>query len=171
VCVARLSEQKRIDLLLLAVARALRNGVCCRCIIVGDDPLREELEEQALALGLSGHVFFEGFREDVRPYLQAGTAFVLTSRREGMPFSILEAMACGLPCIVTRVGGNSEVVTHGINGLVVSPGSVDEVADAISYLATHPQERAEMSRMARSRVHEEFNIEDRMAQVREAILR
>jgi len=171
VCVARLSEQKRIDLLLLAVARALRNGVCCKCIIVGDGPLREELEEQALALGLSGHVFFEGFREDVRPYLQAGTAFVLTSRREGMPFSILEAMACGLPCIVTRVGGNSEVVTHGINGLVVSPGSVDEVADAISYLATHPQERAEMSRMARSRVHEEFNIEDRMAQVREAILR
>lgn len=170
VCIARLREQKRIDILLLAMARVLEAGVGCKCIIVGDGPLREKLSEQALALGLSGHVFFEGFREDVGPYLRAGTVFVLTSQQEGLPLSILEAMACGLPCIVTKVGGNPEVVTHGVNGLVVSPGSVAEVASAISYLATHPQERAEMSRMARSRVHQGFDIEDQMAQVRNAIL-
>jgi glycosyltransferase involved in cell wall biosynthesis len=170
VCVARLSEQKRIDILLQAMARVLQDGGCRKCIIVGDGPLREELAEQALALGLSDSVIFEGFREDVGPYLTAASAFVLTSDREGFPLSILEAMACGLPCIVTRVGGNSELVIHGVNGLIVSPGSIDEVADAISYLATHPQERAQMSGMAQSRVRQEFDIENQMAQLRRAIL-
>lgn len=170
VCVARLSEQKQLDALLLAVGRVLRSGVNCKCVIVGDGPLRASLEQQSLALGLSGSVFFEGFREDVRPYLQAGSAFVLTSRREGLPLAILEAMACGLPCIVTKVGGNCEVVTHGVNGLVVNAGSVDEIASAISYLATHSQDREEMSRMARSRVREDFNLDDRMGEVEEVIL-
>jgi len=170
VCVARLSEQKRIDILLKAMARVLQDGVRCKCIIVGDGPLREQLSEQALSLGLSGHVFFEGFREDVRSYLRAGAVFVLTSDREGLPLSILEAMACGLPCIVTKVGGNPEVVTHGVNGLVVGTGSVDEVADAISYLVAHPHELAEMSKKARATVHREFDLEDRMAEIKRAIL-
>ena len=170
VCIARLSKQKRIDILLLAMSRLLRDGVRCKCVIVGDGPLREELSEQAVALGLTDHVFFEGFREDIQPYLQAGTAFVLTSDREGLPLAILEAMASGLPCIVTRVGGNAEVVKDGVHGLVVGSGSVDEVAAAISYLVTHPQERAEMSKMARARSRKEFDIEDRMAEIRDVIL-
>jgi glycosyltransferase involved in cell wall biosynthesis len=170
VCVARLSEQKQLDILLLAVARALRDGIACKCLIVGDGPLRKSLEEQSLALGLSDAVLFEGFQEDVRPYLQAGTAFVLTSRREGLPLSILEAMACGLPCIVTRVGGNCEVVTHGVDGLVVSPGAIDEIASAIVQLATHRHRCEEMSRMARSKVQRDFNLDDRMAQIEKVLL-
>ena len=169
-CVARLSEQKRIDILLQAIARVLHDGGSCKCVIVGDGPLREKLLEKASALGLSDSVTFAGFREDVGPYLKAGSAFVLTSDREGFPLSILEAMACGLPCIVTKVGGNSELVINRVNGLIVSPGSINEVADAISYLATHPQERAQMSGMAQSRVRQEFDIENQMAQLRRAIL-
>jgi len=170
VCTARLSEQKGIDILLQAMARVLRDGVCCKCVIVGDGPLRDQLLEQAREIGLSGHVFFEGFREDVRPYLQASSAFVLTSHREGLPFSILEAMACGLPCIVTDVGGNAEAITHQVHGLVVPPGSVDAVAGAISYLATHPHERAQMSRMARATACEAFDIDKNMAEIRRVIL-
>jgi len=119
VCTARLSEVKSVDILLQAMARLLRDGVRCECIIVGDGPLREHLSDQALTLGLSGHLFFERFHEDVRPYLQAATAFVLTSRAEGLPLSVLEAMACGLPCVVTDVGGNAEAITHQVDGLVV----------------------------------------------------
>jgi len=170
VCTARLTEQKGIDILLQAMARVLRDGVCCKCVIVGDGPLRDQLLEQAREIGLSGHVFFEGFREDVRPYLQASSAFVLTSHREGLPFSILEAMACGLPCIVTDVGGNAEAITHQVHGLVVPPGSVDAVAGAISYLATHPHERAQMSRMARATACEAFDIDKNMAEIRRVIL-
>ena len=170
VSTARLSEQKRLDILLSAMARLLQDGVRCNCVIVGDGPLRTQLSEQARALGLSGRVFFEGFQKDVRPYLQIADAFVLTSHREGFPLSILEAMACGLPCVVTDVGGNAEAVTNKVHGLVVPPGSVDKVAEAISYLATHPYERAEMSRMARLRVREEFDINDRMAEISKLIL-
>jgi glycosyltransferase involved in cell wall biosynthesis len=170
VCIGRLSEQKAIDILLLAVAQVLRGGVRCKCIIVGDGPLRSQLSEQALALGLSGHVFFEGFQEDVRPYLQAANAFILTSHSEGLPLALLEAMASGLPCVVTNVGGNAEVLTHGVQGLVVAPGSVDEVADAISYLVTRPHECADMSRMARAKVRESFDLKDRMAEIKRVIL-
>ena len=170
VCAARLSEIKKVDILLQAMARVLRNAVRCKCVIVGDGPLRDPLLEQAREMGLSGHVFFEGFREDVRPYLQAGSAFVLTSRAEGLPLAILEAMACGLPCVVTDVGGNSEAVCHHINGLVVPPGSADAVAEAISYLVTHPSECTQMSRMARVRACEVFDIENCLSQIERVIL-
>jgi glycosyltransferase involved in cell wall biosynthesis len=79
-------------------------------------------------------------------------------------------MACGLPCIVTDVGGNAEAVTHQVDGLVVPPGSVDAVADAISYVATHPHERARMSRMARATACEAFDIDKNMAEIRSVIL-
>jgi glycosyltransferase involved in cell wall biosynthesis len=170
VSIARLSEQKAIDVLLLAMARVWQHGIRCKCIIVGDGPLRKQLSEQAFALGLSGNVFFAGFQEDVRPYLQAANAFVLTSRNEGLPLALLEAMASGLPCIVTNVGGNAEVLTHRVQGLIVSPGSVDEVAGAICYLVTHPCERAEMSRMARVRACEAFDVQDSMAEIKSVIL-
>jgi glycosyltransferase involved in cell wall biosynthesis len=170
VCVARLSEQKAIDILLSAMARVLSDGLRCRCVIVGDGPLRKQLTEQALALRLNGYVFFEGFQEDVRPYLQAANAFVLTSHKEGLPLALLEAMACGLPCIVTNVGGNGEAITHGVHGLVVPPDSAKNVAEAISYLVTHPRECAEMSKMASSRVREAFDVQDRMAEIRHVIL-
>jgi len=172
VCAARLTEQKGIDILLRAIAKALRDGVHCKCIILGDGPLRGQLLEQARELDLTGHVFFEGFQEDVRPYLQASSAFVLTSHSEGGggPLSVLEAMACGLPCIVNGVGGSIEAVTHHVHGLVTPPGSPDAVADAISYLATHPQERAHMGQMARARACDAFDIEDAMSDLRRVIL-
>jgi len=170
VCVAGLREQKRIDILIQAVSSVLRNGVRCKSFIVGDGPLRDQLTGQVRELGLSGNGFFEGFQEDVRPYLQASSAFILTSHMEGLPFSLLEAMACGLPSIVTDVGGNTEVVTHRVHGLIAPRGSVDAVSEAITYLATHPQERAQMARMARTRVCDAFDIEKAMAEIRRVIL-
>jgi glycosyltransferase involved in cell wall biosynthesis len=171
VCTARLSAQKGIDILLHALARTLHNGVRCKCVIVGDGPLRDRLMEQAREMNLSCHVFFEGFQEDVRPYLHASSAFILTSRTEGLPLSILEAMACGLPSIVTDVGGNAEAVANQVHGLVVPPGSVDAVADAIAFLAAHPDEHARMSRLARARACEAFDIEVRMAEIKRLIFR
>lgn len=123
VCAARLSAEKRIDVLLSAMNQVIQKDRSSKCIIIGEGALKETLLEQARSLQLSGHVFFQGFQADVRPYLCAADAFVLTSRIEGLPFSILEAMACGLPCVVTNVGGNAEAVGHAVNGLIVNPGS------------------------------------------------
>jgi glycosyltransferase involved in cell wall biosynthesis len=132
--------------------------------------MRDELITQAQALGLSSVVRFEGFQSDVRPYLQSASAFILTSYMEGLPLSVLEAMACGLPCIVTDVGGNAEAVADDVVGFVIPPGSVDEAARAIVFLATHPMERATMSRMARQRVCRSFDIETRMQELIRTIL-
>jgi glycosyltransferase involved in cell wall biosynthesis len=170
VCVARLDTNKGIDILLSALARVVAEGTPCKCVIVGDGPLEYLLMHQVQATGLSNHVFFEGFQSDVRPYLQAGDAFVLTSRLEGFPLAVLEAMACGLPCILTNVGGVAEAVTDGVHGLIVKAESVDEVADAISYLASHPRERTRMGKMASARVRDNFNIEDSMAEIKRVIL-
>ncbi len=170
VCAARLSEEKGIDILLLALSQLLHRNLRCKCIIVGEGDLREKLLEQVRALGLTHHVFMVGFQEDVRPYLLAGNAFVLTSHKEGLPLAVLEAMACGLPCVVTNVGGNAEAVAHNVNGFVVSAGSVDEVAGAISSLLTHPHEWARMSRMGRSIACEQFDIEAKMADIKRLIL-
>lgn len=170
VCAARLSGEKGIDILLLAMGELVSRNVLCKCIIVGDGYLREKLSEQVQQLGLAGHIFILGYQKDVRPYLLAANAFVLTSHKEGLPFAILEAMACGLPCIVTNVGGNAEAVVHNVTGLVVTAGSPCEVAEAVSYLLAHPEVRARMSRAARLRVCEEFDIEARMAEIERVIL-
>jgi glycosyltransferase involved in cell wall biosynthesis len=170
VCVARLDEVKGHDILLSALARLLSQGQCCKCIIVGDGPLRKSLGQQVHALGLNGSVFFEGFQKDVRSFLQAADAFVLTSHAEGFPLSIVEAMSCGLPCIVTDVGGNAEAVHHMAQGLIVAPRSVEGVANAIAYLLAHPRKRVEMSEMARERALKEFDIQDRMADIIRVIL-
>jgi glycosyltransferase involved in cell wall biosynthesis len=170
VCTARLSPEKGIDNLLSAISQIIQKYPSCKCIIIGEGHLREKLLEQVKSLGLSRHVFMEGFQADVRPYLCASDAFVLTSHIEGLPFSVLEAMACGLPCVVTRVAGNAEAVVHNVNGLTVNPGSVDEVVQAVTHLLTHPQERARMAQASRSRVCEEFDIEFKMAEIKRLFL-
>jgi glycosyltransferase involved in cell wall biosynthesis len=169
VCAARLSHEKGIDILLQAISRLLQNNISCKCIVVGEGYLRDDLLEMIRALGLTQHVFMEGFQEDVRPYLLAGDTFVLVSYYEGLPFAVLEAIACALPCLVTNVGGNAEAVAHKSTGLVVKAGSVDEVVEAITYLMNHPEERAQMSRAARSRVCEQFDIEATMKEIKDVI--
>jgi glycosyltransferase involved in cell wall biosynthesis len=170
VCTARLSEQKGIDILLQGIALTLRRGIHCKCLLVGDGPLKENLMAQARDLGLSQHVFFEGFCENIQNYLHTGSAFILSSYREGLPLSILEAMASGLPCVVTDVGGNSEAVVDGVNGLLIPPGSPEAVADAIQYLSEHEDKRAQMAIRARALAREEFDIEKCMAGISRVIL-
>lgn len=170
VCVARLTEQKGIDILLKAIKNVLRQGVECKCVVIGDGPLKDELATQAEELRLSESVMFRGHQKDVLPYLQSADAFVLASLNEGLPLSILEAMACGLPCIVTSVGGNAEAVVDKSTGLVIAPGSVGELADGIAYLATHPKDREMMSKNARERACSDFDIDDCMDKIKAVIL-
>ncbi len=163
VCVARLVEVKGIDILIRAVSKVLRQGVQCKLIVLGDGPLREKLQQQTNSEGLWDDVFFEGFQRDVQPYLQAASAFILTSHSEGLPISVLEALACGLPCIVTNVGGSAEAVEDQVTGLVIPPASVEAAADAILDLATNRDKCASMASKAREVVSQSFDIETQMS--------
>jgi len=170
VCVARLIGQKRIDILLKAMAMLENEKHGCKCVVVGDGPFGDELRKMSVDLGLSSSVLFVGYQEDVRPYLEMGDIFVLSSRQEGLPLALGEAMAYGLACIATDVGGNSEIVLHGHTGLIVPPESAEGLADAIKYLIEHREEREKMGVNARNRVEEFFNIDDTTAKLK-AILR
>jgi glycosyltransferase involved in cell wall biosynthesis len=170
VCAASLSEARGIDILINAVSRVARQGIVCKCIILGDGALKEHLQKEVNALGLAGYVYFEGSQKDIRPYLQAGSAFIQISKIEWLPFSVLEAMACGLPCITRDVGGSAEAVKDRVTGLIIRSGTLDEVENAILYLATHPLECAEMAAKSRETAYRSFNAETEIKELKAAIL-
>lgn len=119
--VGRLVQQKNQALFLQAAAQVAEVRPETRFMIVGDGPLRGALQKQAAALGLSGRVEFAGERRDVEAILRQATLFWLTSRWEGMPNAVLEALASGVPAIATDVGGTREVIRDGIDGFIVAP--------------------------------------------------
>jgi glycosyltransferase involved in cell wall biosynthesis len=170
VCVARLSREKRLDVLLSAMSGLIRGGYNCKCIIVGDGPLKESLSQMVLDLNLGSAVFLIGFKKDVRPYLKTGDIFVLASDREGLPLAILEAMACGLPCVVTDIAGNPEAVAQNKTGLLVSPGSVADLTSAIMHLLDRPCERRAMGANGQIRARMLFDLDAKMREIETVIL-
>jgi len=174
VCISNLNAQKRIDVLLDAFRIVSKNNPRARCVIVGSGlgsgSLESELRRKTIELGLADKVVFTGHVGDVRSYLEAADLFVLSSDKEGLPLVLGEAMAYGVPCIATAVGGNSEIVSHGQTGLLVKPRSPEQLAEAIEYLLAHPEERYRMGANALRRVQEHFNIEDSMKRLKRVVL-
>lgn len=148
--VGRLTAQKGYDLLLRAFAGT--GGVLdgWRLSVLGDGPLREDLERQAEALGLSGHIVWHGQVADPHPYYAAAQIFVLSSRYEGSPNALLEAMDAGLPCIVNDASpGPLELIEHEANGLVVPSGDAAALAAAMVRLAGDEALRRRLGQAAR----------------------
>jgi len=152
VTVANLIPLKGIDILI----RALHNGPTVKLIVIGDGPERERLEKLSRELKLENYVTFTGFisQEKLAEHLQSSNIFVLPSLSEGVPRSILEAMACGMFVIATRVGGVPDVVTDGKNGLLVQPNDAKALSEAIRWALADPQRLAavgETNRIAAQR--------------------
>jgi glycosyltransferase involved in cell wall biosynthesis len=159
--VCRLVEPKKgLTILLKAMAELARRygQPPCQLLIVGDGPSRHELELLREQLGLSSWVVFSGSRRDIPQVLHVLDAFVLPSLYEGFGIAILEAMAAGKPVIATVVGGIPEFVLSGETGLLVEPGNVEALADAIDRLLSHPQEAQTMGKKGKVRVREHFRI-------------
>ncbi len=162
--VGRLTAQKAHDVFLQAAARIKRRSRRARFIIVGDGELREQLEQQARHLGLSGEVRFTGYRRDVPSLLSLFDVFVLSSRFEGLPLSILEAMAARKPVIATCVDGVPEAVVDGETGWLVPPDDAEALADRILALIENPQRARAMGAAGRHRVESLFRKERMVAQ-------
>ncbi len=125
ITVTRLVEQKGLDVLLRACAEVFRVLPSWRLAVVGDGPLREELECLADQLGIADRIEWMGHVKDPAPYLRAAEFFVLTSRFEGSPNALLEAMAVGLPAVVSDASpGPIELIGGAAAGLVVPVGDV-----------------------------------------------
>lgn len=143
-CVARLAPAKNHALLLRTVARLRESGRDVSLTLVGDGPLRGALEERARELGISERVRFAGRRTDTAAFYRDCDLFVLLSDYEGMPMSIIEAMASGLPVVATRAGGVAELVDDGVNGALVEADAA-AAAGAIAAICDDPALYARLS--------------------------
>ena len=170
--IGRLDEQKGLNLLLEATAHLLPDVEGVEVWLVGDGPIRTELERLATKLGIDERVKFWGFQAQVDRYLYASDIFALPSRYEGMPIVLLEALAAGIPCVVSRVGDNDLVVEDGKQGLVVPPNDMIALSKALSLLLLSPEMHRQMSEAAIRR-SEDFSDElmaERLAEAYRALL-
>ena len=155
ITVGRLVEQKGFDILLTAWSKASTTLPGWRLAIVGDGPLEAELKDLATRLGIEDSVDWLGYVNDPFPLLKGADFFVSTSRFEGTPNALLEAMACGLPAVVSNASpGPSELVgsEEGAAGLIVPVEDADSTAEAIIRLARDQTLRRRLAFAARKRV-------------------
>ncbi len=159
VSVGRLVPAKRYDLLIEAWARVSPKFAHGHLVILGEGPLRRELEAQVERLGLSDRVSLPGEVPAVERWLSAADVYVSSSDTEGMSNAILEALASALPVIATRVSGSTDLIQHGQQGLLVERGSVDGLAGGILRLLEDAGERRRLGRNARGRIQQSFSLE------------
>jgi glycosyltransferase involved in cell wall biosynthesis len=145
---------KRLDVLLGAVSEV--SGLQLR--LVGGGPEQATIAAEIAARGLGGRVTMPGPVADPAVALAESDVFVMTSAAENCPMSLLQAMACGLPIIATRVGGIPEMVRDGVDGLLVPPGDVSALADALRVVVANPEAGRTMGKQARERACDEFTI-------------
>lgn len=153
-------EKSHVDL--VAATAALRaQGLDVGCVIVGDGTERPRIVEEIERQGLSGFVVLVGETRDVRPHLAQMDVFALTSTSvETFSNAALEAMACGVPVVCSRIGGMEELIGHG-GGYSYTPGNVPELTAILARLLSDDLERARLSRAARHAAVEHFGW-DRM---------
>lgn len=158
--VSRLVREKGICELMEAFRHVAQDRPELWLVLVGEGPLREEVRSAAVEHGLSHRVFLPGGVEhrEVATWLRACDVFTLPSHAEGLPMVVLEAMACGLPVVASRVGGMPEVVDESV-GSMVPPQNVDRLAKALSALLEDADRREEMGREAAARVRKTFTWE------------
>jgi glycosyltransferase involved in cell wall biosynthesis len=159
---ARLDEQKG----LLTLVRAAASVADARFMIAGEGPQRSQLEESIRSLGLQDRVFLLGQRSDVTDLLGACDVFVLPSLFEGLPVSLLEAMAAGKAVVATGIGGTDEIVQHEHTGLLVPAGDDASLAAAIRRMLSDPVFAQRMAAAGRERVAREYSADVLNARLR-----
>jgi L-malate glycosyltransferase len=152
----RLVPIKRVGMLIRAVAGARRAGAPVRLVILGDGDLRPALEDLARGLGITRSVDFQGYREDVTPFVASGDIAVLSSANEGTPVALIEASAAGRPSVATRVGGVPDVVTDD-TGILVDRDDLQGLTDALVRLAADAGLRRDLGRHAREHVRSAYS--------------
>ncbi|HET9464103.1 MAG TPA: glycosyltransferase [Gemmatimonadales bacterium] len=150
---ARLHVQKGHAILLAAAAQVPD----ATFVLAGEGPLRAELEQQAHDLGVARRCIFLGHRSDIPDLLAAADLLVLPSLYEGLPVSVLEAMAAERPVVATAIGGTDEAITHELNGLLVPPGDPGALAAAIQRVRVDPALARRLAAAGRERVDREFS--------------
>jgi glycosyltransferase involved in cell wall biosynthesis len=166
VCVASFEEVKGHRYLIEACQRLRGRGVALRCDLIGEGPEQAAVAAQVQDLGLTDVVQFHGPRprHEVLDFLRSADVKVLASvptrggKREGVPVVLMEAMACEVPVVSSRLSGIPELVEDGVSGLLVEPRDVDALVEALARLAADPALRVTLGREGRRKVEREFDL-------------
>jgi len=158
--VGRFDIQKDYPNLLHALYKVAEKFNDALLLIVGDGPLRPDMEELTRTLGIDKQVRFLGICHNIPDLMNAADAYVMSSAWEGMPMVLLEAGACGLPIVATDVGGNSEVVLNGKTGFIVPPSNPEAIAQAMEkMMALSKEKRLEMGEAGRAYIEANYSLE------------
>jgi glycosyltransferase involved in cell wall biosynthesis len=164
--VGRLSAEKGFDLLIRACDRLVRGGVDLELWVAGAGDEEGELRRLIDGLGRGARFRLLGYCSDTAALYQAMDVFALSSHREGLPNVLLEAMALEVPVVATHVAGIPRLVTGNVNGLLVRPGSVDELAEALGRLLGDPALRRRLAAAGRRTVEDRYSFAARTDKVR-----
>lgn len=162
--VGRLSPQKAPLDWVRAAAVVAQAVPAARFVYVGDGPLRPAVESLIAELGLSDRAILTGLRRDVPDLLAAFDVFALTSLWEGLPRTIPQALAAGVPVVSTRVDGVEEAITDGVNGLLVPPGQPQALGEAVIALLQDPARAQRLAEAGRRRA-QDFSLHKMIAQI------
>jgi sugar transferase (PEP-CTERM/EpsH1 system associated) len=166
----RLTEIKRQDVLLRAFAEVRRDMPDAHLLLVGDGPLRGELEALAAQLGIAGVTHFAGYQAEPERCLQAMDAFALSSRSEGMPQAVLEASVAGLPVVASRVGGLPELIDDGVTGLLFPCGDATALAAALRRVLRDPALARGLGEAARAKAEAKYSVRRMASEYHESFL-
>jgi glycosyltransferase involved in cell wall biosynthesis len=159
ITIARLHPIKGHEYLLSAIPMIVDTHPDCVFLIVGEGELKSELQNQSKDLEISHIVHFLGERHDIKELLAISDIFILPSISEGMPNSVLEAMAMGTPVIATNVGGSCEIIIHGENGFLIPPKNIDEIVSSTRTLLNNPSLRNKFSEKGKTSIKKKFTQE------------
>jgi glycosyltransferase involved in cell wall biosynthesis len=159
--VGRLSPEKGQASLLKALARLASRHPGLRVSFAGVGPLERDLRELADSLGVSKRVKFLGYVEDIASVYLSASLVIQSSSTEGLPNVILEAACLEVPVVATDVGGTAEVIEHGVTGWLVRPNSIEDLIAGIEHFLENPARFADMAKLARARVWQDFSFEER----------
>lgn len=160
--VARFDDQKNQLLLLNSLEKLKKLNI--KVNLIGDGPTKERLQQEAQKKSLQKIVNFSGFQKNVSSFLKQADCFILISNYEGLPISILEAMNFQLPIIASNVGGISEEVSNGVNGILVK-NETDDIYRAIRFLYKNPNTTLKYGIASKNKVQDDFNLDDMLKRV------
>jgi len=136
-----------------------------KLIFVGEGPLQNELKRRARMMNIENDLIFAGYQHRVNPFYAAIDVLINPSHTEGLSNVILEAMACRVPVVATRVGGNSEVIQDGYNGYLVEDGQYDTIVNILHKLCLSPKTRKKIVKRGYETIHKRFEFSNRMRKV------
>lgn len=156
--IGRFAPEKQIDLLIRAIPKILGTFPDATFEIAGDGPERSNLISLSDQLHARKSIHFHGWIDDLWPILDSLDMLILPSRSEGLGLILIEAMAAGVPCVSTPSGGVSEIIDHGLNGIILSDHDSGLIAQEVIYLLQHPDVIEMFSKNGRIKVGEHFNL-------------